>query len=94
MRLWLVRLLPELVLVPVRKQCDAGVDAEILVGTGPGGRVIERDVDAFLAGSLDYLLRPERAQQDGLEAPHEGRGLAEWHWHQICASRVQLMVQM
>ena len=60
-----------------KKAMRAGVDAEILVGTGPGGRVIERDVDAFLAGSprLSATARV-RAQQDGLEAPVRGSGIA------------------
>ena len=60
-----------------KKAIRSGVDAEILVGTGPGGRVIERDVDAFLAGTprLSATARI-RAQQDGLEAPARGSGLA------------------
>jgi pyruvate dehydrogenase E2 component (dihydrolipoamide acetyltransferase) len=60
-----------------KKAIRYGVDAEILVGTGPGGRVIERDVDSFLAGTprLSATARI-RAQQDGLEAPARGSGLA------------------
>ncbi|MBT5716957.1 MAG: 2-oxo acid dehydrogenase subunit E2, partial [Opitutae bacterium] len=60
-----------------KKAMRAGVDAEILVGTGPGGRVIERDVDAFLAGTprLSATARI-RAQKDGLEAPSRGSGIA------------------
>ena len=54
-----------------------GVDAEILVGTGPGGRVIERDVDAFIASTprLSAAARV-RAQKDGLEPPLRGSGIA------------------
>ena len=53
------------------------MDAEILVGTGPGGRVIERDVDAFLAGTPRLsATRPCACQQDGLEAPARGSWIA------------------
>ena len=48
-----------------------------LVGTGPGGRVIERDVDAFLAGTprLSAAARV-RAKEQGFEAPARGSGIA------------------
>ncbi len=60
-----------------KKAIRAGMDAEILVGTGPGGRVIERDVDAFLSGAPRLSATAKlRAQQDGLEAPVRGSGLA------------------
>ena len=54
-----------------------GVDAETIVGSGPGGRVIERDIEAFLAGrpSLSASARV-RAKEDGLEPPRRGSGLA------------------
>ncbi|MBN38701.1 MAG: hypothetical protein CMI29_09590 [Opitutae bacterium] len=54
-----------------------GLDAEIIIGSGPGGRVIERDVEAFLAGrpSLSASARV-RALADGLEPPLRGSGLA------------------
>jgi pyruvate dehydrogenase E2 component (dihydrolipoamide acetyltransferase) len=44
-----------------KKAMHAGVDAEILVGTGPGGRVIERDVDAFLSGVTSLICCGPRA---------------------------------
>lgn len=61
-----------------RKLASArGLDAEIIIGSGPGGRVIERDVEAFLAGrpSLSASARV-RALEDGLEPPLRGSGLA------------------
>jgi pyruvate dehydrogenase E2 component (dihydrolipoamide acetyltransferase) len=60
-----------------KKAMRAGVDAETLIGTGPGGRVIERDIDAFLSGSprLSATARA-RAQKDGLEPPVRGSGIA------------------
>jgi len=60
-----------------KKAMNLGVDAETLVGTGPGGRVIERDVDAFLAGTprLSAAARV-RAKEQGLEAPLRGSGIA------------------
>lgn len=59
-----------------KKAMHAGVDAEILVGTGPGGRVIERDVDAFLSGSPRLSAAARVRAQDGLEAPKYGSGIA------------------
>ncbi len=60
-----------------KKANRSGIDAAILVGSGPGGRVIERDVDAFLASAprLSATARV-RAQQEGLEAPGRGSGIA------------------
>ena len=60
-----------------KKAMNLGVDAETLVGTGPGGRVIERDIDAFLAGTprLSATARI-RAKEQGLEAPVRGSGIA------------------
>ena len=59
-----------------KKAMHAGVDAEILVGTGPGGRVIERDVDAFLSGSPRLSAAARVRAQDGMEAPKHGSGIA------------------
>jgi pyruvate dehydrogenase E2 component (dihydrolipoamide acetyltransferase) len=54
-----------------------GVDAEIIVGSGPGGRVIERDVEAFLAGRPSLSASAQvRARENGLEPPRRGSGLA------------------
>ena len=60
-----------------KKAIKLGVDAETLVGTGPGGRVIERDIDAFLAGTprLSATARIH-AKEQGLEAPVRGSGIA------------------
>ena len=54
-----------------------GIDPETLEGTGPGGRVIERDVEAALSG-LPRLTASAvaRAREEGLEPPRRGRGLA------------------
>ena len=54
-----------------------GVDAETIVGSGPGGRVIERDVEAFLAGRPSLSASAQvRAREEGLEPPQRGSGLA------------------
>ena len=53
-----------------------GVDASSLAGSGPGGRVIERDVEAALAGKQP--LTPAAAAvalESGLAAPASGTGL-------------------
>ncbi|MGY9016490.1 MAG: dihydrolipoamide acetyltransferase family protein, partial [Rhodospirillales bacterium] len=60
-----------------KKAMNLGVDAETLVGTGPGGRVIERDIDAFLAGTPRLSVTARiRAKEQGLEAPVRGSGIA------------------
>jgi len=54
----------------------AGVDTSVLAGTGPGGRIIERDVQAVLAGREP--LTPAAAEAliaRGLSAPASGSGL-------------------
>ena len=54
-----------------------GIDPETLAGTGPGGRVIERDVEAFLAGRPSLSASAQaRAREEGLEPPQRGSGLA------------------
>ncbi len=54
----------------------SGVDAQILAGSGPGGRVIERDVQAAAAGQprLSAAAR-DVAAATGLAAPAQGSGL-------------------
>jgi len=53
----------------------SGVDAEVLAGSGPGGRVIERDVQAAAAGQprLSAAAR-DAAAATGLAAPAQGSG--------------------
>ena len=53
-----------------------GVDAETIVGSGPGGRVIERGVEAFLAGRPRLSVSARSKAVDGLEPPKRGSGLA------------------
>ena len=53
-----------------------GVDAETIVGSGPGGRVIERDVEAFLADRPRLSVSARSKAMDGLEPPKRGSGLA------------------
>ena len=53
-----------------------GIDPETLVGTGPGGRVIERDVVAFLASRPRLSASAHSKAMDGLEPPKRGSGLA------------------
>ncbi|MDG1139870.1 MAG: dihydrolipoamide acetyltransferase family protein [Opitutales bacterium] len=54
-----------------------GLDAETLNGSGPGGRVIERDVQAALDGKprLSATARSRSLSED-LESPVRGSGLA------------------
>ena len=54
---------------------ETGVNAEILAGSGPGGRVIERDVQAAAAGQprLSAAAR-DAAAATGLAAPAQGSG--------------------
>ncbi len=54
-----------------------GIDAESLPGTGPNGRVIERDVEAAISGKprLSATARA-RSLSDDLESPARGTGLA------------------
>jgi len=88
--------LPELVPCTEESNEHAGVDAEILVGTGPGGRVIERDVDAFLAGSprLSATARV-RAQEDRVGSTGSWFGnCGNGTWLPICVNRVRLKVPM
>ncbi len=53
----------------------SGVDAQVLAGSGPGGRVIERDVQAAAAGQprLSAAAR-DAAAASGLAAPAQGSG--------------------
>ncbi len=55
---------------------ETGVNAEVLTGSGPEGRVIERDVVAAAAGQprLSAAARDAAATQ-GLTAPAQGTGL-------------------
>ena len=55
------------------------MDAESLPGSGPEGRVIERDVEAFISwpSPLSALLGP-RALSEDLESPAVDPVLREW----------------
>ena len=61
---------------PRAKKCAAetGVNAEILAGSGPGGRVIERDVKAAAAGQPRLSAAAAEAVAAGLSAPAQGSG--------------------
>ena len=54
-----------------------GIDAESLPGSGPEGRVIERDVEALISGRprLSATARARSLSED-LESPGRGSGLA------------------
>lgn len=53
------------------------VDTAKMQGTGPGGRIIERDVKAQLAGRPPMTpLARQVAAQEGLQVPTSGSGLA------------------
>ena len=55
----------------------SGIDPETIPGTGPGGRVIERDVEAVLAGRPRLSASASAAAREGgLEPPARGKGLA------------------
>jgi pyruvate dehydrogenase E2 component (dihydrolipoamide acetyltransferase) len=55
----------------------SGIDPETIPGTGPGGRVIERDVEAVLAGRPRLSASASAAAREGgLEPPDRGKGLA------------------
>ena len=53
-----------------------GLDSETLEGTGPNGRVIERDVEAVISGRPRLSASAISKARDGLEAPIRGKGLA------------------
>jgi len=55
----------------------SGIDPEGIQGTGPGGRVIERDVEAVIEGRPRLSASALAAAQGGdLEPPARGKGLA------------------
>ena len=55
----------------------SGIDPESIAGTGPGGRVIERDVEAAIAGRPRLSASAAAsARETGLEPPARGKGLA------------------
>ena len=55
----------------------SGIDPESISGTGPGGRVIERDVEAAIAGRPRLSASAAAsARETGLEPPARGKGLA------------------
>ena len=55
----------------------SGIDPESIQGTGPGGRVIERDVEAAAAGRPRLSASAAAsARETGLEPPARGKGLA------------------
>ena len=55
----------------------SGIDPESILGTGPDGRVIERDVEAAIAGRPRLSASAAAsARETGLEPPARGNGLA------------------
>ena len=58
-----------------RLAAEKGVDPNQIAGSGPGGRVIERDVVAAAASPRSGLAKAMMAQ-GGLQAPASGTGLA------------------
>ena len=55
----------------------SGIDPESIQGTGPGGRVIERDVEVAVAGRPRLSVSAAAAaRESGLEPPTRGKGLA------------------
>ena len=58
-----------------RLAAEKGVDPNQIAGSGPGGRIIERDVVAAAASPRSGLAKAMMAQ-GGLQAPARGTGLA------------------
>ena len=55
-----------------------GVDAGTIVGSGPGGRVIERDIEAFLAGRPRLSVSAVPRQWKDLSPPKAEAGWQGW----------------
>ena len=53
-----------------------GLDPETLKGSGPNGRVIERDVEAVISGRPRLSASAVSKARDGMEPPVRGKGLA------------------
>lgn len=53
-----------------------GIDPETLEGSGPNGRVIERDVEAVASGRPRLSASAVAQARDGMEPPLRGKGLA------------------
>lgn len=53
-----------------------GLDPETLEGSGPNGRVIERDVEAVISGRPRLSASAVSKARDGMEPPIRGKGLA------------------
>ncbi len=53
-----------------------GVDPETIEGTGPNGRVIERDVQSVISGRPRLSASAVASSREGLEPPPRGKGLA------------------
>jgi len=63
----------------------SGIDPESIQGTGPGGRVIERDVEAAVVGRPRLSVSAAAAaRESGLEPPTRGKGWRVWHWQVTC----------
>jgi pyruvate dehydrogenase E2 component (dihydrolipoamide acetyltransferase) len=59
-----------------RKLASAeSLDPSLIAGTGPGGRVIERDVDAILASRLPFTAAAKAAVAAGSSVPSSGSAL-------------------
>ncbi|MDP6811530.1 MAG: biotin/lipoyl-containing protein, partial [Kiritimatiellia bacterium] len=58
-----------------KRAAETGVNADLLAGSGPGGRVIERDIETAAAGQprLSAAAR-DAAAATGLAAPAQGSG--------------------
>ncbi|MEC8044322.1 MAG: dihydrolipoamide acetyltransferase family protein [Verrucomicrobiota bacterium] len=53
-----------------------GLDPEIIDGSGPNGRVIERDVETVISGRPRLSASAVSKARAGMEAPNRGKGLA------------------
>ena len=53
-----------------------GLDPETLEGSGPNGRVIERDIEAVISGRPRLSASAVSKARDGMEPPVRGKGLA------------------
>ena len=51
-----------------RRAWDAGIELQFVPGTGPGGRIIQADLDAYIAGgSVPASSMPAPVRRDGVE---------------------------
>jgi pyruvate/2-oxoglutarate dehydrogenase complex dihydrolipoamide acyltransferase (E2) component len=68
-----------------RHAAEQGVDLSLISGTGPGGQVLRRDVDAFLAAGREQAEKPLEGKRMKLSGPRlaAAQRLAEGYRNQV-----------